>query len=50
MADNTVVVNGDAGALLGDPGITDAEMSCLADDLRAPGRSRVAPGGVRRAG
>ncbi|MCR2800472.1 MBL fold metallo-hydrolase [Microbacterium sp. zg-Y818] len=42
LRNNTVVVSGDAGALLVDPGITDAEMSCLADDLRALGMPVVA--------
>jgi len=37
LGNNTVVVTGDAGVLLVDPGITAAEMSCLADDLRALG-------------
>src|SRR6476646_550285 len=31
---NAVVVRGTAGVLLVDPGLTGAEMACLADDLR----------------
>ncbi|MET9271634.1 MBL fold metallo-hydrolase [Kribbella sp. NPDC003557] len=42
LQNNTVVVQGTAGALLVDPGITGAEMGCLADDLRAMGRPVVA--------
>ncbi|MFE4469690.1 MBL fold metallo-hydrolase [Leifsonia sp. NPDC056824] len=34
---NTVVVDGDAGALLVDPGILDAELGDIAADLRASG-------------
>ncbi|WP_116451127.1 MBL fold metallo-hydrolase [Blastococcus litoris] len=43
IRNNTVVVDGAAGVLLVDPGITDGEMACLADDLSASGR-RVAVG------
>lgn len=35
LESNTVVVVGESGALLIDPGLTRAEMRCLADDLRA---------------
>ena len=38
IANNTVVVEGRAGVLLVDPGITADEMACLADDLRRSGR------------
>src|SRR6478752_98095 len=39
---NAVVVQGAAGVLLVDPGLTGAEMACLADDLRASGQTVVA--------
>ncbi len=42
LQNNSVVVEGDAGALLVDPGITDAEMACLANDLHELGRPVVA--------
>ncbi|MEV0797610.1 MBL fold metallo-hydrolase [Kribbella sp. NPDC050281] len=42
IQNNAVVVHGTAGVLLIDPGITGAEMACLADDLRADGRPVVA--------
>ncbi|WP_030484642.1 MBL fold metallo-hydrolase [Nocardioides aequoreus] len=38
LRNNTVVVTGDEGVLLVDAGITGAEMTCLADDLRRLGR------------
>ena len=34
LRNNTVVVQSSAGVLLIDPGLTDDEMVCLADDLR----------------
>ncbi len=34
MQSNAVVVQGSAGVLLIDPGVTDRELGCLADDLR----------------
>ncbi|MGY1811606.1 MBL fold metallo-hydrolase [Blastococcus sp. SYSU D00820] len=37
LRNNAVVVQGRAGVLLVDPGITDDEMTCLADDLSAAG-------------
>lgn len=37
LQNNTVVVQGTDGVLLVDPGITDAEMTCLANDLRTYG-------------
>lgn len=37
LQNNTVVVEGSAGVLLIDPGITDEEMTCLADDVRRLG-------------
>ncbi|MET8468920.1 MBL fold metallo-hydrolase [Streptomyces sp. NPDC006422] len=37
LQNNTVVVQGDDGALLVDPGITNAELTCLTDDLRELG-------------
>ncbi|HEU5128509.1 MAG TPA: MBL fold metallo-hydrolase [Glycomyces sp.] len=43
LENNAVVVEGRAGALLVDPGLTATEMACLADDLRESGR-RVAAG------
>src|SRR3712207_4976532 len=42
LRNNTVVVDGRAGVLLVDPGITDGEMACLADDLAGSGRSVAA--------
>jgi glyoxylase-like metal-dependent hydrolase (beta-lactamase superfamily II) len=39
---NAVVVRGTVGVLLIDPGLTGAEMTCLADDLRAAGQTVVA--------
>jgi glyoxylase-like metal-dependent hydrolase (beta-lactamase superfamily II) len=42
LQNNTVVVQGRAGVLLIDPGIRDAEMACLADDLRGSGQPVVA--------
>jgi glyoxylase-like metal-dependent hydrolase (beta-lactamase superfamily II) len=38
LQNNTVVVQGRAGALLIDPGLTGAEMACLASDLRQLGQ------------
>ncbi|WP_214401073.1 MBL fold metallo-hydrolase [Pseudonocardia lacus] len=38
LRNNAVVVQGRAGALLVDPGLTGAEMVCLANDLRELGR------------
>jgi glyoxylase-like metal-dependent hydrolase (beta-lactamase superfamily II) len=42
LENNTVVVEGRAGVLLVDPGITRDEMACLADDLRQSSRPVVA--------
>jgi glyoxylase-like metal-dependent hydrolase (beta-lactamase superfamily II) len=42
LQNNTVVVEGRAGVLIVDPGLTDAEMTCLARDLSASGRPVVA--------
>ncbi len=42
LENNTVVVHGSDGVLLVDAGITGAEMTCLADDLRELGRPVVA--------
>jgi glyoxylase-like metal-dependent hydrolase (beta-lactamase superfamily II) len=42
LQNNAVVVQGRAGVLLIDPGITDSEMACLANDLRALGQPVVA--------
>lgn len=42
LENNTVVVDGDSGVLLVDPGIRGAELACLADDLRAQGRTVAA--------
>jgi glyoxylase-like metal-dependent hydrolase (beta-lactamase superfamily II) len=42
LANNTVVVEGRGGVLLVDPGLTNAEMTCLAKDLRVLGRPVVA--------
>jgi glyoxylase-like metal-dependent hydrolase (beta-lactamase superfamily II) len=41
LQNNTVVVQGNAGVLLIDPGITDSEMACLAKDLRELGQPVV---------
>jgi glyoxylase-like metal-dependent hydrolase (beta-lactamase superfamily II) len=42
IQNNAVVVQGRAGALLVDPGITDGEMACLAKDLSRLGQTVVA--------
>ncbi|MFI6586075.1 MBL fold metallo-hydrolase [Embleya sp. NPDC050493] len=42
LRNNTVVVQGRAGVLVVDPGITGEEMACLANDLRESGRPVVA--------
>ncbi|WP_446222589.1 MBL fold metallo-hydrolase [Nocardia sp. IBHARD005] len=42
LRNNTVVVQGTGGVLLIDPGITSAEMVCLAKDLRELGQPVVA--------
>ena len=42
IQNNTVVVHGRAGALVVDPGITDGEMACLANDLSRLGQTVVA--------
>lgn len=42
LRNNTVVVQGRDGVLIVDAGITDDEMTCLANDLRESGRSVVA--------
>jgi len=42
LRNNSVVVHGRSGALVVDAGITDAEMTCLADDLAAAGQQVVA--------
>ncbi len=42
LQNNTVVVQGRAGVLLIDPGITSDEMACLANDLRELGQPVVA--------
>jgi glyoxylase-like metal-dependent hydrolase (beta-lactamase superfamily II) len=42
LQNNTVVIQGQAGALLVDPGLTHSEMACLADDLRTLGLPVVA--------
>ena len=42
LQNNAVVVQGAAGVLLIDPGITDDEMACLAGDLSGSGRAVVA--------
>ncbi|MGH3475874.1 MAG: MBL fold metallo-hydrolase [Nocardioidaceae bacterium] len=42
LENNTAVVQGRAGVLLIDPGITGAEMACLANDLRDLGQPAVA--------
>ena len=47
LQNNAVVVQGRAGVLLIDPGITGDEMTCLANDLRESGPARR--GGLRDA-
>ncbi|MEV3938440.1 MBL fold metallo-hydrolase [Glycomyces sp. NPDC049804] len=42
LENNAVVVRGRNGALLVDPGLTEAEMTCLANDLRESGQSVAA--------
>jgi glyoxylase-like metal-dependent hydrolase (beta-lactamase superfamily II) len=42
LQNNAVVVQGRAGVLLIDPGITGSEMACLANDIRELGQSVVA--------
>ncbi|MGW5565449.1 MBL fold metallo-hydrolase [Streptomyces tendae] len=42
LRNNTVVVQGEAGVLVVDPGLTTAEMGCLAEDLRQLGQPVVA--------
>ncbi|MFC8102181.1 MBL fold metallo-hydrolase [Streptomyces sp. NPDC057363] len=42
LENNAVVVHGPTGVLLIDSGLTEAEMTCLADDLRELGQSVVA--------
>jgi glyoxylase-like metal-dependent hydrolase (beta-lactamase superfamily II) len=42
LENNTIVVQGDTGVLLVDPGLTEAEMTCLANDLRELGQSIAA--------
>ena len=42
LQNNTVVVQGRSGVLLVDPGITGAEIACLANDLRELGQPVVA--------
>ncbi|RPI48134.1 MAG: MBL fold metallo-hydrolase, partial [Chloroflexi bacterium] len=42
LQNNAVVVQGRAGVLLIDPGITGDEMACLANDLRELGQPVVA--------
>jgi glyoxylase-like metal-dependent hydrolase (beta-lactamase superfamily II) len=42
LRNNSVVVQGESGVLLVDPGITGDEMACLARDLRAMGQPVVA--------
>ncbi|MFC7830014.1 hypothetical protein [Streptomyces sp. NPDC057375] len=42
LRNNTVVVQGEAGVLVVDPGLTTGEMSCLAEDLRRLGQPVVA--------
>ncbi|MHA7132924.1 MBL fold metallo-hydrolase [Oerskovia turbata] len=37
LQNNTVVIQGEAGVFLVDPGLTRSEMACLADDLRELG-------------
>ena len=42
LQNNTVVVHGAAGVLLIDPGVTEEEMGCLANDLRQLGQPVMA--------
>ncbi len=42
LQNNAVVVQGRAGVLVVDPGLTDSEMTCLANDLRERGQPVVA--------
>ncbi|NEV87229.1 MBL fold metallo-hydrolase [Streptomyces tendae] len=42
LRNNTVVVQGEAGVLVVDPGLTTGEMGCLAEDLRRLGQPVVA--------
>ncbi|GAA2121292.1 MBL fold metallo-hydrolase [Nocardioides bigeumensis] len=42
LENNAVVVEGDTGVLLADPGLTNDELTCLARDLRELGRPVVA--------
>ena len=42
LRSNAVVVQGSAGVLLIDPGVTGDELGCLADDLRTSGQAVVA--------
>ena len=42
LQSNTVVVQGQAGVLLIDPGVTGDELACLANDIRELGRPVVA--------
>ena len=42
LENNAVVVEGDTGVLLVDPGLTNGELTCLAHDLRELGRPVVA--------
>jgi glyoxylase-like metal-dependent hydrolase (beta-lactamase superfamily II) len=42
LQNNSVVVQGETGVLLIDPGLTDDEMACLAGDLRGLGQPVVA--------
>ncbi|GHB07264.1 MBL fold metallo-hydrolase [Streptomyces tendae] len=42
LRNNTVVVQGEAGVLVVDPGLTTGEMGCLAEDLRQLGQPVVA--------
>jgi glyoxylase-like metal-dependent hydrolase (beta-lactamase superfamily II) len=38
LQNNTIVVEGHAGVLLVDPGLTNSEMECIAHDLRSMGQ------------
>ena len=42
LQNNAVVVEGETGVLLIDPGLTDEEMTCLASDIRSLGRPVLA--------
>lgn len=42
LRNNTVVVRGESGVLIVDPGLTTGEMGCLAEDLRQLGQPVVA--------